>query len=72
MVPEGRETMETFLARREEIFAAFGGHLWPDEAGEAVRRKLSYLLKHSLPKVTFTLSTRNTAVRFCCNIFTRT
>ena len=38
MVPEGREKTETFLAHREEIFAAFGGHLWPDE-GEAVRRK---------------------------------
>ena len=38
MVPEGRETTETFLTHREEIFAAFGSHLWPDE-GEAVRRK---------------------------------
>ena len=32
MVPEGRETTETFLImHREEIFTAFGGHLWPDE-----------------------------------------
>ena len=38
MVPEGRETTETFLTHREEIFAAFGSHLWPDEA-QAVRRK---------------------------------
>ena len=38
MVPEGRETTETFLTHREEILAAFGSHLWPDEE-EAVRRK---------------------------------
>jgi hypothetical protein len=38
MVPEGRETTETFLTHREEIFAAFGSHLWPDEE-PAVRRK---------------------------------
>ena len=31
-------TTETFLTHREEIFAAFGSHLWPDEE-EAVRRK---------------------------------
>ena len=38
MVPEGRETTTTFLTHREEIFEAFGSHLWPDEA-QAVRRK---------------------------------
>jgi hypothetical protein len=42
MVPEGRETTETFLTHREEIFTAPSvrprGHLWPDEE-EAVRRK---------------------------------
>ena len=38
MVPDGREKTETFLRHREEIFAAFGSHLWPDEE-EAVGRK---------------------------------
>ena len=38
MVPEGRGTTATFLTHREEIFDAFGSHLWPDEE-EAERRK---------------------------------
>ena len=33
MVPDGREKKETFLRHREEIFAAFGSHLWPDVRG---------------------------------------